>query len=283
MIVRPYRKGDEYQINELYNLVFSRNRAINEWGWEYMENPIHESFIYVLEDNNKIIAHFSLLPILLRYEGRAILSGKTENTMMHPEYRGRGLYKIFEKKCIQEAHRRGIILPWVTLSAATKTHIRAGYTPVAPIVNYVKITDYYTLKKTFFNKLNKKIKNKFISETSSLFVSSVFSLLMRKKMKKQSILPQNLSIREITEFDSRFDGFWENNHKYYGITIDRNSRYLNWRFARNPCLSYEVFILETSDYKILGYLILHAKKNVGYIDDIVVDRKRIIYYPIFLC
>ncbi|GAG53243.1 unnamed protein product, partial [marine sediment metagenome] len=30
MIVRSYRKGDEYQINELYNLVFSRNRAINE-------------------------------------------------------------------------------------------------------------------------------------------------------------------------------------------------------------------------------------------------------------
>jgi hypothetical protein len=122
--------------------------------------------MWLLEDSDmgKIIGHHDLLPIKFSYFGRPILTRKTENTVMHPQYRGKGIYYPFEVKFCDEAKERFQLL-YTTWTVAEHGRIRPklGYAIVGCYASYVKATKNRYSDKYLANIIKERIRNRFIN------------------------------------------------------------------------------------------------------------------------
>ena len=74
----------------------------------WLHTPEGTGSIWVITEaeSGKIVGHHGLIPINADYFGKALLLGKTENTILHPKYLGTGIYFIHEKRFLQEAVKR---------------------------------------------------------------------------------------------------------------------------------------------------------------------------------
>jgi hypothetical protein len=73
---------------------------------------------------------------------------------------------------------------------------------------------------------------------------------------------QDIVIREITEFDARFDHLWEQNANQHNIIQVRDSRHLQWRYFQIPLRKYRIFIAER-DGQLLCYMVLRSMELFG--------------------
>jgi hypothetical protein len=56
-MVRAYKEGDEKEINTLFNLIFNKNRSLNEWYWLFRDNlNSSRNLTSIAEAEGKIIA-----------------------------------------------------------------------------------------------------------------------------------------------------------------------------------------------------------------------------------
>jgi hypothetical protein len=122
--------------------------------------------MWLLEDSDmgKIVGHHDLIPIKFSCFGRLILTGKTENTVMHLQYRGRGIYYPFEVKFCEEAKERFQLL-YTTWAVAEHGRIRLklGYAIVGRYAHYIKATKKSYLDKYWANTIKERIRNRFIN------------------------------------------------------------------------------------------------------------------------
>ena len=276
IVLRRYKPGDENGIIELRNEVFdsTKNTNLLKWQWEYLNTPQGMSKIFLYEDNGKIVGHYGLIPILLTYRKKNILSGKSEDAMIHRKYRVYGnKFVNLVKKGNESLQDEGIDLIWgFPNKAAFLPHIKGGFTHIGNTYNLIKILDIRIILEKL---LPSYIKNRFICEIIiTIFAKafSAFNIIFKLKTAK------NISIKSTSKFDKRISKLWEKANSEYGITIVRNCEYLNWRFVENPNTKSKIFIAEKED-EILGYIVLGSytsKKNqikVGFISDLFFCKK----------
>lgn len=84
-------------------------------------------------------------------------------------------------------------------------------------------------------------------------------LLKRQSASMRSLNPQNMSIIEISEFDSSTDQFWASVTDNFGIIVERNSQYLNWKYVQQPFLQYRK-LLAMRNGDVSGYIIFRRSE-----------------------
>jgi hypothetical protein len=277
-ISRTFRNGDEDKLVELYNLVTGRSRTIEQYKWEWLNTPEGQGSIWVLEweDNNRkeVVGHHGLIPIRFNYFGQPMLVGKTENTMVHPGYRKKIIYFKYEEKFVEETRKRFDLL-YTTAGSGVIGKIRRqlGYSIVGGYAQYVKVINVKSFSKMIATAVNKRIHNKIVASlitgVSKLFVPVVFLFFCRKGEIDKTIDLEKIT--DIEEASGKLDDFWRRNKGNFGITVDRNSRYLKWRIFDNPNLGYEFFIAK-KDSKIIGYAITKiGQGEYGTIVDLIAE------------
>ena len=97
-------RNDYENINSFYNRSYNANRTLEQFLWEFSNCPFGESIYVIAEDNGKIVGTNCVIPInLITSDNQIIRSGKSEDTLVDPEYRGQKIfYKIYEflfEKC----------------------------------------------------------------------------------------------------------------------------------------------------------------------------------------
>ncbi len=78
-------------------------------------------------------------------------------------------------------------------------------------------------------------------------------------------------IREVKEFDSDTDVFWNEYRRTIAYATDRNARYLNWRYAHHPVFSYSM-CEAMADGKVQGFAVARLEKARGAGEGLVVMR-----------
>lgn len=78
-----------------------------------------------------------------------------------------------------------------------------------------------------------------------------------------------IDVVAIKSFGDRWDEYWGELSKNYGATIDRSSKYLNWRFCDNPKIKYSIFGLNTDG--VGGYIVLRFEKGNDFTGLRIVD------------
>jgi hypothetical protein len=85
------------------------------------------------------------------------------------------------------------------------------------------------------------------------------------------------SIEEIKKFDERIDRFWDKIKGSFGFIIDKNLKYLNWRYDEHSSGNYVIRQVVQGD-EILSYIVLGIKDyndyKEGYVMDLLASPKR---------
>lgn len=213
--------------------------SLKELEWRYLKCPI-KSKIFVAEDIEKGII-VGIRPILLKKikvndsEG---LGAQFMDVMVHPVYRGRGIFTKLMKMAHDYLRKENILIAYTFPN-------RNSY------LAYKKVTDWQELS---FFKVFVNIQNIFWSPKLEV--------------------DQDVNIETIENFDERVNLLLEKFLNLYNTYIYRTPEYLNWRFIRRPDMEYKIISVSKGE-KLIGYAVLRTKKlfisKVGLIIELICD------------
>ena len=83
------------QITEFHNQLYGDEKSVKDWEWQYsLYEPLHAIFT-VLKNEDVIVATQAMMPIYIKIGFQTLLTGKSEDTLLHPEYRKKNLMAPF--------------------------------------------------------------------------------------------------------------------------------------------------------------------------------------------
>jgi len=235
MIVREYKSGDETSITELF-LIASPRHLRNQvyWKWSNLWNPNGKSLSLVVEEENEIIAHYSILPYKINVDNAVVLGGLAQQAVVHPFFRNLKVFisltdKVWEK-------------------AVGKFQFIYGFP------SNDKILTMYQMLMNF-----KKIDE---------FLADVISIPTVIKVLKYNSF-QRFTIKRINKFPLEINK-WLNKNKNNKIYPLKSAELLNWRFFAHPLHYYFVFGV-FDDEIMVGYMVFKiywdGKQTIGHFID----------------
>jgi hypothetical protein len=235
-LVREYRPGDEEQILPMFRRSFHVDRSLARWSWEYRENPygtlkISEAFT----EDGQLAAHYAGYPVRFHFETqgepRLLPALQVGDTMTEPAFRhvGRGP---------------------TSLLGRTVRHYYARYCEGQVAFNYG------------FNTGN-------IQRFSMSFVGArrledlpfhVLDLERQRPAPPHPLLSRlaGWRVERIAHFDARFDELFRRVAPAYRLLVERDARYLEWRYARCPDAGYFLYAVFRRG-RLAGWSVFRAK------------------------
>jgi hypothetical protein len=240
--VREYRDGDEEQILPMFCRSFHVDRSLARWRWEYRENPYGALRIsQAFSPDGKLAAHYAGYPVRFHNATggiggigeapRTLPALQIGDTMTEPSYRHLG---------------RGP----TSLLGRTVRHY------------YARFCDGHVAFNYGFNTGN-------IQRFSMSFVGArrleslpfhVLDLAARPLARPNPLLSRlaGYRIERIARFDARWDTFFHRVSGAYRLLVERDARYLEWRYARCPDVEYFIYAVFRRD-QLAGWSVFRSK------------------------
>jgi hypothetical protein len=214
--VRPYREGDEGAILDLFARAFHHRRGSDHWRWEYAENPYGNLCISLaVGPDGALLAHYAGYPVRffsdLGGAPATLPALHVGDTMTAPEARrvGRGDTNLLTRtvRHFYAVHCRG----------------RVAFNVGA---NTGKI-------------------QRFSRRTAGARRLEAVPFQVRDLPGAPFAAPGSLAARlggwrveRCARFDARFDELFHRVRGAYRLLVERDSRYLDWRYGRCPDVEY---------------------------------------------
>lgn len=260
---RRYQDGDVPAINDLYFHVTGRRRTIEEHAWQWLSSPAGESEMWLIEAEHEngqkeLVGHHGVMAVAFTYRGIPVRVGKTENTMVLPEYRDKLLYPRFERLFLGEYQNR--------------FHALFSTVGPAPAIRLRKAMGY-------------EVKQRWVG----IYVGTEPFLSIDLVSEGRARSPRDLRGRiraagsatiggarviclDGSESVFDFDRFWYQVSPCYGLTPARTRANLEWRFWSNPYVQHHTLKL---DDEARGTAIAIVSVRNGYVlhvDDLYCER-----------
>ena len=92
MEIKNYEPGNEIEIMELFEMVYKRPISYEQWLWRFRDNPAGAHLIKLMWDNDKLVGHYAVSPVVLNVNGEVYQSCHSLTTMTHPDYGRQGIF-----------------------------------------------------------------------------------------------------------------------------------------------------------------------------------------------
>jgi hypothetical protein len=259
-IIRNYESGDEQDIVKLFNSIFGGNRTSEQWQWEFKENP--EGFqALVAVDGKKIVAHLGALNRRIKIAELETRASLEVDGMTHPEYGRKGIFVALGKRLIFDSQRDELGLVYgFPNENALHGHRKLDCIELFNLHVMIKPINFQRISKRMFS-------NKLLVFLANFAGKLTFRLFYRQK---RSRMEDDIDIRTITEFDSRFNDFWTKAKSAHNVILVRDRDYLNWRYVRYPEERYHILIAEKND-EILAWVVVRVLDRYGLDNGAIVD------------
>jgi hypothetical protein len=222
-------ESDYPRINDFHNKLYQTSRTIEEFYWEFHNAPAGNSIYIIAEDDGKVVGTQCIIPIfLITDKGERILSGKSEDTLVDPTYRGKDIFNGMYHLLFEECTNNKIMVIW-GFTSAKKPFQKLGFdipydhSQVIMVNNLTPSYSYLSaLNKN--NKYNDRIKIAGLCLLSKLKKETTFSRSFSKEYQfKQEPVVNITSLLTI-------------NLQYYRpcFSIDQTDDYQRWRIYGNP-------------------------------------------------
>lgn len=105
--------GDIERINAFYNKVYKKNRTTEQFNWEFNSAPAGKAIYVIAEYNGEVVGTQCAIPYyIVTYDNKEILSGKSEDTLVSPDLRGRSIFDNMYRLLIEECREKAIVFLW---------------------------------------------------------------------------------------------------------------------------------------------------------------------------
>lgn len=237
--VRPWQPGDTAAINRLYNDPAARPgaavhgyvpRTASQWAWEYAASSSAPPAYVVATHQGNIVGTQAYIPIEFLLDGRRLLTGKDEDTLIHPQYRGLGLLDDMYRLLFRRAEEDGVELLWGFTNTANRPLLRNGY----------------------------------------FSIGRFEAMRARSPHNRTQPVPASIDVSELLEPDERCDAFSQEFGRHCpGLTTHLSGRYLRWRALDDPYYAHRIFVA-SADKRILGLSAfkLNDRERVGFVSEL---------------
>lgn len=261
--IRRATEQDGDAIALLFEEVFQKKCPVSHWKWKYVDNPAGKPYTFLAEDSGRIIGHCSLLPAWMSFQGRKTMAAQRVDSMVHPAYRRRGILVSLAKECYGRASAEGVAVLYhfpneqsYSLSLQRLDSERLGELP-----QFVKILDIRAI-----------IERRIHSPTVASLAAQPPRLLSRaRRGNVRRETAEHVEVVDVGAFDQHFDDLWLKVKDRFGISIWKDSNYLNWRYASCPDRHYDILAAE-EEGTLTGFMVLMSAEGpskVGRVVDFV--------------
>lgn len=253
------QESDIDDLVKFTNEVNKDTRDKDKFLWEFYNAPAGKAVYVIAKDasNGKIVGTQCAIPIdLITESGIIIRSAKSEDTLVHPDYRGLSIFDRMYQLLFEKCKEDSIKYLW-GFTSAKKPFLKLGFSipfdhsQSLMVFNIPSSYDY-------LSKLNTK--NTFPAKCKILalcFISSVNSYKRHFHSSKEF----NRKYSFFTSNQSLPDQTADNNLRENGFSINDDNAYLKWRIEKNPYPDKVFNIFFTKDSQIVGSIMFNHHKN----------------------
>jgi GNAT superfamily N-acetyltransferase len=270
-----YALLDDSHRNEVvnfYNEVYEAHRTQKVFDW-LMNGPEGKTIYVIARDtmnDNKIVGSQCAIPIYLanNFE-KMVLTAKSEDTLVHPAYRGRKIFKYMYEILFALCHKIGIEYIWGFTDAANPFKAIGFETP------YAICKSYSILGLNALNALVSSNPNNKLHYSKSL----IFVLLAKIKSLKRHFFSTSLKkFRIESEWIDDLETLQQNQYSIHDNLFFipfKNQNYLEWRILNVPNEDrFRVFSLRDMDKILRGYILFSIDtENIAYLMLELYDEK----------
>jgi hypothetical protein len=248
MMIRPYRRGDEPALVELFRTVFGKAMTVEHWRWKLRPAWTDTENVFVATVDDRPIFQYAGIPVRVHTPDGLANAMVSVDTMTHPSFQRRGLLTSVGAEAYRHWKRGGVRFVYgvpnpnwgsraFALGWRFLLYLRCWIRPLRPA-----------------------------------------ALLARKlglTLPRVDVGPHGRpALEPITKADARFDMLWA---RWIGrnpscISIIRDARWVQWRFIEAPHHAYEVYALPRGN-DIAGYAVLRIaeEERAGYVPELLSD------------
>jgi hypothetical protein len=258
--IRDYIDGDEKGVNELFNAIFSKTRTLEHWNWEFKNNP-EGSKILVVEEKEQIIAHLASIHRTVKIENQDFFASLEVDGMTHPDFGRRGIFVALGKKLLFESEEKGIdiVLGFPNVKALPG-HRKLGCIELFSLNVMIRPLNFRNIS-------NKMFTNKLLGKLSEIFGKFTFKFFYKAR---KTGIDEGVVLKTIKEFGDRFDRFWEGAQASYPIILQRDRKYMNWKYIDCPHRDYKSFVAE-KEGRYLAVVVVRVLEKFGLTNGAIAD------------
>src|SRR5262245_45426513 len=237
-----YRPDDRRQVDLLYRRVFGSDASrANQlrWDWQYRRNPQAPSegpLIWLAREGTTIVGQYATMPVKLSVSGREIDAAWGMDVMVAPERQLQGLGDVLFRTWDRNV---GASLGLGLSDPSYKLFQKLQWPDIGPVPCYVKPLTRRALRRP----------------TWPVAVNRLVSYLTLPWVRLVSRLrPLEGEIRNVRQFDDRFNRLWESVKGKFAFAVRRDAAYLQWKYVGPPHVRYLIGVLERGT-EVAGYVV----------------------------
>ncbi|MBK7966353.1 MAG: GNAT family N-acetyltransferase [Bacteroidetes bacterium] len=213
-------------------------------------------------DKEELIGSQAAIPLnFIGPEGKKLLTAKSEDTLLDPRYRGKGLFEKMYEVLFKECRSRGVVCIW-GFTYAKKPFLKIGFQ--IPFDTLSGVFVIHPLKAySYLVSLNtaNKLKEKLL-----IFLMTSFSYF-KTVFRSRSVLEKDHKLGKFSSNEKLIENIANTNNLFL---IQQSKSYLDWRIIRNPYDNkYLEFIKEDEKGEIIASIIVNIRKGgLAYLEQI---------------
>lgn len=208
---RPYQPGDEAGILAGHNLTFQPTRSLAHWQWKFRDNPtgqIHT--MLAVHEQQGIVGAYVTLPVRVLAEGKERLAGQCVDLFVLPEHRRYG-------------PRPGL---FVNLALA-HYELWGGRQPHQNAFHFGWPIATWRIGQKY-------LRYEIVRDWDFLFAEVPASGF------RPRAVPSDLEVRTVARYGADADVLWDRLKGQAQLSVVRDAKYLNWRYADAHDATYEL-------------------------------------------
>ena len=236
IIVRPAHESDKTKILDLLNNVFYGQQRFDFlrddafWQWKYDSNVFGDTQILIAEAGEKIAASTVLWPWQFICRGQVIQAYQACDSVVHPEYRGQGIYSKINKSRINLAidHNASFLYTFPN-NNSLKGNLNVGWDYLAKLTWLVRPLRPFRILKNFSRS------NKAVSESPN------------DEHKIKCAECHQIACSEIP-----YDGLLRTNYV---------NGYFQWRYDNHPVFNYGMVTVNVGNCESAAIFMINSMGN----------------------
>ena len=251
-----YTKLDDKLKGQLRKLLYcaydfeNAHKRLQSLIWTCEKNPHAKEAdyrYYMIKDRDGILAYNGRMPAKLLFKDRVIYAFFGHETLVHPEYRRKGLAIQVNRNLVSDSNGLCVGL-W-----ANKKLL-----PLLAKIGWKDIGELRPLKKLI--RVDGIMKDRYKAPQIRSILTFVGNLYLRTRKQRHVYLSNSIGVFEINRFEDHMQEPLNDILKKFRILTYRDTEYLNWKYIDIPYRKYKVYGVEKNDH-FEGYVVLRVEKG----------------------
>lgn len=266
MQVEFLKDDDIEECNDFHNRAYGSNRTLKQWHWQFDPLLGGKRPFVVAKEGGRVVGTQALMPITMLDAAGELLTAKSEETLVNPSMRGKGVFQKMYEPLTAYAREQGVKAIWGFTPAHKAFEGIGFYVPdrTSQLVHPLSVRAAAAFGDSVGTGLRRVAMGAAIGAASLVSAARVALASDRTSGIHLEVLEQPPA--EAGAFCREFVRGWG------GVTILRDQAYLKWRYYDNPAVRATLLGAYRGE-TLVGWVAYSLDEaSIGYIVDAIVLR-----------